>query len=211
MRTKKRDNWQHFFSEPQAPSNYKPDTAAKYVENKRAQQEAAAHTRPYSGYVHSLAVVNHQGEQLLTVECGDGETTTASLRFIEMVTATPEFWVSKLELSRSDDIGVRWYGFNIKHTLPMIISEVTRYNGNEGKDNPVRVPVGLWWYPKFQQPPYEDPYDVLVPSGLRDDLDLHALCEFLSIPVPLDLATNPAAKASLARELALAGQMTVQE
>lgn len=104
------------------------------------------------------------------------------------------------------DIGISLYGFFVRDRLRVIYLDALRYRAVTGQS--VDIKPGLWYHPAFQNGPWADPYDILVPSEQRkDDVDRAALCDFLGIPFPADWATNPRAQAEVVRQMALKGQL----
>jgi hypothetical protein len=206
VRTAARPDWQRFFAEPVAPERYGAAAATKFVNEKRQKQEEMSGRVPFSAFITDAVVLNGNGDEELRVSCG--ETHDASVRLIEFITGSRRTNVSYLSaLPATDDVQVRWFGFDIRDVMAMACLECMRYNAtapsNEAK---VKVPAGIWYYRHFSPAPFIDPYETLVPSSMRDHVDAFSLCEFLGIPVPPTLGDDPAAKAELARQLALRGQ-----
>jgi len=208
VKTAPRRDWQRFFAEPQAPERYGEAAAKKYRDEKRQKQEDISSRMPISAFVQEAVVINGAGSEELRVQCHPESESDASVQLIEFITSSHRTSVSYLStLPAADDVQVRWFGFDIRDVMQMIALEGMAFNSAcphaAGK---VKIPAGLWYFRHFSPAPFIDPYETLVPSGLRDHVDLSALCEFLGIPVPPTLGEDPAAKAELARQLALRGQ-----
>lgn len=194
-----RPGWEQLVAEPMAPKNYGSEAAAKDIAKKRQAQAERAYRQPVTGYVDSLVILGRHGERIIEAACPEGDTMTASRQLVSFINAYPGA-VPRLRTEHSNDVGTRWFGFDIRDNLGMIALEALRAGES--------VPPCMWLYRPFQAAPFADPYEMAVQSSLRGDVDLHALCEFLGIEVPVDLVTNPVSSADLARRLTLATQLT---
>jgi hypothetical protein len=207
VRTAVRPDGIRFFAEPQAPERYGAAAAEKYVREKRQAQEQMARRVPISGYISDVAVINGKGEDELKASCPADDQAYASIQLIEFITSSRRTNVSYLsELPDTDDVQVRWFGFDIRDVMAMAALECMRFNHMAKDEGKVKIPAGIWYYRHFTPAPFIDPYETLVPSSMREHVDIGSLCEYLGVPVPPTLGDDPAAKAELARQLALRGQ-----
>lgn len=206
VRTAPRPHWQQFFSEPSAPSRYGEAAAAKFINEKRQKQEEMAGRTPISAHITDAVVLDGNGNSVL--RASNGDVPTASVHLIEFISSSRRTAVSYLPaLPIAADVQVRWFGFDIRDVMSMACLECMRYNASAPSDEAkVQIPSGIWYYRHFSPAPFIDPYETLVPSSMRDHVDLFSLCEFLGISVPSAIGEDPAAKAELARQLALRGQ-----
>lgn len=188
-----RAGWEKFFAEPQAPERYGAEAARKYVEEKRVKQEEQANVTPFSCYLSSVCVLDQDGQTVLATACDVGETYSASLALVRFA----------VQRSASN---LLWCGFGMRDILLSAAVEVMRYNVIEAGGNSdvptVSVPYSLWFSRPFQSGRCLDPYEALVPSQLRADIDLSGLCDFLGLPLPsLLLAESHVERAQLAFSL----------
>lgn len=207
-----RPNWQSFFSEPQAPARYGAEAAEKFRREKRAAQEENAGHMPFSAYIQRAIVIDGNGSPQLSVVCDPDNTVRASSALIQFASGTLGTTVATEVLYDPGldprfDVQVRWFGFDIRDVMQMAALEVMHANGLTA--NPLcktRVPAGFWYFRHFTPAPYIDPYETLVPSNMREHVDVAALCEFMGITVPPTLGEDAQAKAELARQLVVRGQ-----
>lgn len=189
-----RRGWQKFFAEPQAPERYGAEAARKFVDEKRAKQEELANVTPFSCYLASVCVLDQDGQTVLAAACGPDDTYAASLALTQF--------------AGQQQAGIsRWYGFDIRDILLSAALETMRHNNlvvpaNEGMWTTIVEP-GFWYNRPFAAAAYIDPYEALVPSQLRAEVDIVALCDFLGLSHPsMMLAENHVERAHLAFTLA---------
>lgn len=199
--TNARTGWDVYFSDPQAPSRYGAEAAAKYVAEKRQAQEEMAQRALLSAYLREVVVVSQGGDVEFRARCADDETLSASLGLVTFITNTPG-----AEVICGPDVKPRWFGFDIRELMQMAAYEVLRANASGARET-TAVPSALWHLRFFSPAPYVDPYEALVPSGMRGHIDLFSLCEFLRVEVPPLLGESAEQKAKLARSLAAAAQL----
>jgi len=151
-----------------------------------------------------IDVIDGDGNNIMHFET-HGETL-ASVGFVRALTDSPDMLMNTNPQATIHDTGVNWFGFDIRDMMQVIALDVMHYNFHTVGDK-VQLPVGLWYYRNFTPAPYMDPYETLIPSTLRSDIDLGAACEFLGVVRPLDLMSNARAKAETARLLTLRAQL----
>jgi hypothetical protein len=189
-----RQGWEKFFADPQAPERYGAEAARKFVEEKRAKQEEQSHVTPFSCYLASVCVLDQDGQTVLAAACEPGDTYAAALALTQFASQQPAGTI-------------RWYGFDIRDILLSAALETMRHNNlvvaaNDGM-TPTFVEPGFWYNRPFAAAPCVDPYEALVPSQLRSEVDIRALCDFLGLPAPsMMLAEHHVERAHLAFTLA---------
>jgi hypothetical protein len=212
VQTAARPDWQNWYSEPVVGSHYKEDTRKKKLAEKREQQEAKVGRLPYGAMAQTIHVVDEQGQDVLHFETGDG--TYASVSFMDTVANLPDMLPEVIEPTglhqAARDIGVNWFGFDIRDMMQVIAADVMYHNART-EGNKVPLPICMWYYKNFTPAPFVDPYDILVPSAMHGDITLDALCEYLNVSVPIGMINDARAKADVARQLVLAGQLIIPE
>jgi hypothetical protein len=206
VNTKARPDWQQYFSEPEAPEHYGEAAARKYINERISKQEQTAGRLPFSAYIDELVVLNQDGEMQLHVKNSNGVTDAASCALFEFIGADGERITYPFATTTPTSIPLRWFGFDILDVMHMAAVEVLQTNGRYEPDARTKVPIQAWYYRPFTAAMFADPYEVIVPSSLRKQFDLLALCQFLGIVIPLNWAQEPHTKAELARKLAMRGQ-----
>lgn len=189
-----RPSWEKFFAEPQAPDRYGAEAARKFVEEKRAKQEEQAHVTPFSCYLSSICVLNQDGQTVLASACGENDIYTASLALVQFA-------------NNRGAHNLLWCGFGMRDIMLSAALEVMRYNvievGGNSDLQPIPLPHHIWFSRPFTHGRWIDPYEALVPSQLRADIDISGLCDFLGLPLPsLMLAEHHIERAQLAWQLA---------
>lgn len=202
-----RNGWQRYFAEPEAPASWKDEEKIRqHVQRKRDEQEQKAARTPFSGFVSSLCILDHRGNNVFTAACPEGDTHRATVGFFDFLELNSKHKVHAF--SRNDpneDVGFRWFGLGIRDVMHMLAAEAMAFNAHQG--GTIRVPPGQWYYRSFTPAPFADPYELLVPSSLRNDIDLRSLCEFLNVEVPMGMGVDPAVEARVVYNLAKAGQL----
>ena len=189
-----RHGWQRFFAEPQPPDRYGPEAARKFIDEKRAKQEETANVTPYSCYLSAVCVLDQDGQTVLAAACDENETYSASLALVHFA-------------SYRNAANLLWCGFSAREILLSASLEVMRYNVIETDPDSgvplVALPHACWFSRPFTGGRWLDPYEALVPSQLRADVDIVALCDFLGLPAPsMMLGENHVERAQLAYRLA---------
>lgn len=206
------DNWESFYAEPTAPSNYKPETAATYIAKKRKEQEQKADRSPLVSHTVGIVVLNLDGSVLFASSSTLGATVSPtwenSVKFAQFLQQYQSMQIGHDPVGHPNyDIGRSWFGFDIREMMHVIAMDVMQYNSTRGNLPYVVFPVGAWRYSPFTPAPFVDPYELLIPSALQNDVTFDALCDFLKIPIPQDIDVNPYSRAELARRLAIRGQL----
>jgi hypothetical protein len=174
-RTKRHPQWATMLLPPRAPKNYKDQTKiAEAIKTKQGEQEAKADGSAHLAYPYEIALVDAAGGVTFNAsnEAPD-QLAGEFVQFIDDHRLLPELMYRP------------WFGFGIRELLQIIaMSAIRRQTWLEASNQVVEwaVPARLWYYPMFSQPPYVDPYTALVPSELRNDIDLAVLCREFNIP-----------------------------
>jgi len=150
--------------------------------------------RCLTGYVSELCVLDRDGTQILSAQCSGASNDffSASNMLLAFFEANPEA-IPAVDPMTHDDIGIRWFGFDIRETLANIALA--------GMATGVAVPPGAWLYRPFTVAPFCDPYEMIIPSSDRKDFALDALCEYLNLMELLNECNCAQAWAELARQL----------
>lgn len=110
------------------------------------------------------------------------------------------------EISDPRDCGGRLFGFFVRDRLKAAKDDAIRFGVEQNVK--VDVPVGLWYHRPFATSYWCDPYEVIVGSDQRGDVDFASICDFYGVAVPAqDVFGQPAVQAELARNLAIKGQL----
>ncbi len=203
--TARRPDWERYYSQPPLGENLKEETKQKKAAEKRAIQAADAFRYPVGGFVQHIEVLDIYGRSVLRFFTAPDASVMAAVSFVSALNSSPQmgFLVHAEPTSRSTQ--VQWFGLDIRDMLQVAALDVMRYNSLS--PTKIELPVGMWYYRNFTPAPYLDPYETIVSSAQRANVDLIGLCTFLQVPMPPDLHTNAFAKADLARRLCLRAQL----
>lgn len=203
--TGRRPDWETYYSQPDLGGHLKEDTRAKKLVEKRQQQAEEAHRFAVGGYAQSIEVLDISGRSVLRFNTPADGSMFAAVQFVAAINNYPDMAFLLHDESAFTGPQVRWFGFDIREALQVIALDVMRYNALAVAK--IELPVGMWYYRNFTPAPYLDPYETIVPTPQRANVDLQGLCTFLGLVMPLDLASNAMAKADLARRLCVRAQL----
>lgn len=213
--TRARIGWERFFAEPEPPKRYGAQAAQKYIDERLQDQQESAHRFPFSGYISSVVVLQGSSYDELTavavhaaaVTDEEAEADTCWGPSVALMRWLATHDNTFMQHRSTVDIGVRWFGFDIRELLPMAATEVMRYNSTVDQEARVRIPYGVWTHPMFDQASWADPYELMVPNSMRKSIDLYGLCEFMGLEVPATLGDSAEEKAKLAQRLVERAQL----
>ncbi len=105
------------------------------------------------------------------------------------------------------DIGVSLFGLRIRDRMRIMALDALRFihQYTAVETEQYMIPFGLWNHRAFENGPWCDPYEAVVPSELRNDIPWDGLANFFNIKVPENIAfdTNAHLQAEMARQLTL--------
>lgn len=202
MTQARRPDWEQFYAQPEATRSSKPESVAAEIQKKRDKQSEKAHRNAFGGVINSICVLDVRGQALFTMQAGTvAEADALACGFVSFVNSLPDP-LGLSPLPEAIDCRVKWFGFDIREVMHMLAMTALAADPN------LHVPVGMWYYRNFTPAPFIDPYDVLVTSGLREDVDVYACCERMLGQRPpsgfLDTAANAA---EVARRLTLRARL----
>lgn len=196
----------------------KPETRAKHIQEKQAEQAENASRLQFHAYVDSLAVVDSDGDTVVTWPGGVGQPGEISRFFLAYILAAAsdaragkgydDMAVELVDNPAASDCRVKWFGFDIRENLRVVAADVMFLNVREpDPEKRLAIPAGLWYHRTFEPHPSLDPVDAIVGTTRLKDVGFEQLCKFLNVVVPLDIVDNALSRARLARELTLKAQM----
>lgn len=169
---------------------------AKEIQEKRAAREEQAFLWPVSGTVHSCVILDQEGKEVFAAESGfstlEGEIGHKSM-------------MALAQLLHPESPEVNLFGLRVRSRMRVMALDALRHRVVNPQADP--VPLWLWANRAFENGPWADPHDVLIPSERRGDISWDCLCKFLGIDVPegLELDTDARGAAEIARQLTLRG------
>ncbi len=105
------------------------------------------------------------------------------------------------------DIGVSLFGLRIRDRMRIMALDALRYiHQNQATEKPPEmIPFGLWNHRAFENGPWCDPYEAIVPSELRNDIPWDSLADFMNIQIPegINFDTDARLQAEMARQITL--------
>lgn len=164
-----------FYVEPQATRSSKPDSVRAEIEAKRVKQQEKQYRFAFGGFTSSVAVIDQNGNMLYQ-EDTHGDPLRApglAVNFVNFLHTLPHAPFEWVEGPDSHECRVRWFGFDIREVLHQIALEAMR------AAPALQVPLPMWYHRHFEPLPFIDPYEALVPSSLREDVDVYCLHEYL--------------------------------
>lgn len=186
----------------------------KEIAEKRLKQSEQAQFWPVSATVSSCVVLDQDGKEVFSSTSGFGNVEG-------YVSFTALSTIARMVANGSDqlivpptlyDMGVSMFGLRIRDRMRILALDALRYisQAPPGEDR-YMIPVGLWTHKAFEAAPWSDPYEIMVPSELRNDIPWDSLAEFLNIPVPAgEIDADPRLQAEMARLLTLRGGLVCQ-
>lgn len=214
--TSRRPDWQKYIAEPKATRSSKPESVAKEVAEKQQKQAELSQFWPLAATVGSCVVLDQHGAEVFSGSGGFGVpeghvSYTALCTLANLLTAGGN---SKIATEPTMyDMGVQLFGLGIRDRLRIMALDALRFISlGSAEDQRYMIPVGLWTHKAFEASPWLDPYEILVPSELRNDIPWDSLADYLNIQVPqgIDLDTDARQQAEMARLLTLRGGLACQ-
>ena len=191
-----RAEWWKFYLEPTATRSSKPESVQNEIAKKREKQIEKASRFALGGYVQALCVMNQAGTVLFSQAAPTVADAGALARnFVLFANSLPAAF-ELTPLPDSIDCRCKWFAFDCREVLHQLALTAI------AADADLDVPVGMWYHRNFEPAPFIDPYEALVPTSLREDVDVYALYEFLGgQPLTANDVQTPTARAELARQL----------
>lgn len=187
---------------------------AKEIAEKQAKQAEQAQFWPVSATVSSCVVLDQHGNEVFSSASGfniaEGYVShTALMAIANLVSSSGE---QLTVIPTLYDMGVSMFGLRIRDRMRILALDALRYISQAtATEDRYMIPVGLWTHKHFEAAPWTDPFEVLVPSELRNDIPWDSLAEFLNIPVPTgDPDADAHLQAEMARLLTLRGGLACQ-
>lgn len=210
--TCRRDNWEGFLTEVQATRSSKPESVAKEIAAKREAREENAHHLPLAGTLSTCTILNQHGNEVFVgvsdYAAAPGQLSYEVLTFIADTLQLGARPLDDLLRTSSTDCGSVLFGLRIRTRLRIMALDALRYIHSQHIAGTVHC--ALWQHRPFDPALWADPYEVIIPSDFRNDVDYAALCDFLNVPYPgASLDTNPQQQAQLALDLSRAAQLFV--
>lgn len=215
LTTSRRPDWQKYLAEPAATRSSKPESVAKEVAEKRLKQENLSQFWPVAATVASCVILDQHGEEVFASTGGFG-VSEGSVSYTAMTTLARLITEGGDKITTEPtlyDMGVRLFGLGIRDRLRIMALDALRFISQApANEQRYMIPVGLWTHKAFEAAPWVDPYEILVPSELRNDVPWDSLADFLNISVPpgIDLDADAKHQAEMARLLTLRGGLVCQ-
>ena len=191
----RRNNWEQFFNEPAATRATKPESVAKEIEEKREKRNQIAHFWPVAGTVSTCVILDQEGKEVFSAAGGfsvkEGEVSHQAFMLLHQL------------IGEEPLTSIPLFGFSIRDRIRLMALDALRYINTQ--PNVETIPSRLWLHRAFENGPWADPCDLLIPSDLRNDISWSGLCDFLNITVPdrANLDTDATLQAELSRQIAI--------